>query len=100
MYFRCDEKYSPGNHCKSKVIHELRVLLVNGAEEIELLQGTPSEEAKEIPIPDVGELVELDLKLVIGFFDLRHFEIKSKVTRERVWCSLTVGQSTISFLKG
>lgn len=82
--FRCDEKYSPGHHCKSKEIRELRILLVNGSEEIKLLQGTPSEEAEEITIPDVGELVELDLKSVIGFSTSSTMKLKAKLQEKEV----------------
>lgn len=60
LCFRCDEKYNPDHRCKSKEARELRVLLVNDAEEIELLQGASSEDEEEIPILDVKDLVELD----------------------------------------
>lgn len=42
--FRCEKKYSLGHRCKSKEVRELRVLLVNNVEEIELLKGAPSED--------------------------------------------------------
>lgn len=56
-------------------MRELRVLLVNDAEEIKLLQGAPPIEEEKISIPDVGELVEL----VIGFSTPSTMKVKGRL---------------------
>lgn len=83
LCFKCDEKFSPGHRCKSREVRELRVVLVNGADEIEIVQGNFSnEEPKEI-VPEVSD-VELDLKSVIGFCTLGTMKLMGKISEREV----------------
>lgn len=64
-----------GHRCKNRETRELRVLLVDNMEEIKIIQGKLDEEnpaAQTLEIEgaedvEMGNLVELDLKSVIGF---------------------------------
>lgn len=76
LCFCCDEKYTTNHRCKKKETKELRVLLVNGTEKIEVLQAHSTEDEEKIDIPDVGDFVEPDLKSVIGFSTLETMKVK------------------------
>lgn len=91
MCFKCNEKYSLGHCCKSKEVRELRVLLVNGTEEIELVQGFASEDEAEEEAPKIGEVVELDLKLVIGFSTPGTMKLMSKINDREVLLLIDCG---------
>lgn len=99
LCFKCDEKYSPSHRCKNKEVRELRVLLVNGAEEIELVQGSVSEEEIEEDTPEVGEVaklevgevVELDLKSMIGFSTPGTMKLMGKIKERDVLLLIDFG---------
>lgn len=59
LCFRCEERYTVGDQCKNR---ELRVLLVQGGEEVEATYESIEEE----PPLEVGEKVELSLNSMVG----------------------------------
>lgn len=100
LCFHCDEKYTPKHRCKKKEMRELRVLLVNDTEEIEILQATPTEEEEEdTSVTEMGDLVELHLKSVIGFSTPRTMKVKGFLKGEAIMVLIDVEPPTTSFCK-
>lgn len=99
LCFRCDEKYHIGHRCKNKETRELRVLLVDDIEKIEITQEEFEEEAPgvqnlkvdTVEKQEIGDLVELDLKsdrvLHAGYHgSQRKIEGARCGRTHRMWC--------------
>lgn len=99
LCFRCDEKYSFGHKCKNRETRELRVLLVDEFEEIEIIQEEPEEdppaaktmEVEKVEGEEIGDLVELDLKSVIGFSTPGTMKVRGTIKGQEVMVLIDCG---------
>lgn len=62
---------------------------MNGLEERELIQGEIEEEVPKTLVPNIGDLVELDLKSVIGFSTPRSMKIKGLIEEKEIMILIT-----------